>query len=465
MANFESKDIYKNFSKYAKTLFDPNKKKQFSFELCQLLFLFFDFDIYKARTKTKISKDRGKVDLQVFEALLYGFRLCVNTLYFEKGKKNDIDQLLFPSMLSKGCQKAIESSLIPGNDNKEDLRITTLDAINIHFSTFPDACGCYVCSCGFYYNIDPCGFPTTNRTFNCPDCGQKCGWGPKVVKGGASNHGMIIRPGHYRLFRDKAQKEGQMKRWHDPEENIPNLIMDDYIKKVIEPIKKRAAFGFNSVSRDYFENQNKKVRKLSLIGYRLLNLISYYHLFFNYCLGNISEENLKKYLIKNMDITKIIETDWDKLKEALQQKNIPSIQIFMNMIFKELSQLIKGCKCLTSNADRENFENRVEELITKCIKGYQIYSNKYIEENKKQLELDIDSLKALVSELVSPSESVYSEIQYPLFKYFIYTKYKSEEDMVRRMDNKEKYPLLNQLITGNPAVKKLSKSKSKETTK
>ena len=76
-------------------------------------------------------------------------------------------------MLSKGCQKAIESSLIPGNDNKEDLRITTLDAINIHFSTFPDACGCYVCSCGFYYNIDPCGFPTTNRTNNCPICGQK----------------------------------------------------------------------------------------------------------------------------------------------------------------------------------------------------------------------------------------------------------------------------------------------------
>jgi len=43
-----------------------------------------------------------------------------------------------------------------------------------------------------------------------------------------------------------------------------------------------------------------------------------------------------------------------------------------------------------------------------------------------------------------------------MFKYFILTKYKSEEDMIKRMNNKEKYPLLNQLITGNPAFKKLS---------
>ena len=58
--------------------------------------------------------------------------------------------------------------------------------------------------------------------------------------------------------------------------------------------------------------------------------------------------------------------------------------------------------------------------------------------------------------MVKPTEDVYEEKDYPLFKYFIYTQYKSEEDMVKRMDNKENYALINQLVTANPSVKKLS---------
>ena len=34
--------------------------------------------------------------------------------------------------------------------------------------------------------------------------------------------------------------------------------------------------------------------------------------------------------------------------------------------------------------------------------------------------------------------------------------FKSEDDLLKRMNNREKYPLLNQLISGNPVVKKLS---------
>ena len=120
---------------------------------------------------------------------------------------------------------------------------------------------------------------------------------------------MVIRPGHLRIFRDKVQKEGQMKRWKDPDENIPNMILEDYKKFFIDPIRQKPPFGFNSISRDIFENQNKKVRNLSNIGYRLLNFISYCHLFFSYCIGYINEENMKKYLIKNTDILRTIEID------------------------------------------------------------------------------------------------------------------------------------------------------------
>jgi hypothetical protein len=54
------------------------------------------------------------------------------------------------------------------------------------------------------------------------------------------------------------------------------------------------AFGFNEIDKGFFENQDKNIRKLSNIGYRLLNFISYCHLFYSYCLGNINQEELNK---------------------------------------------------------------------------------------------------------------------------------------------------------------------------
>ena len=457
LANFEKKDIYSKFCNYAKIIFNENKNPQFKNELCNLLFLFFNDDIYKKNTKQKISNEKGRVDLQTFEPLLYGFRFCVNSLYFEKGEKYDIKKFLFPSLLSKDCKKIIESSFIPGVDNKEDLHLITLESIQNHFNTYGDSYGCYVCSCGFYYNIDPCGFPTTNRTFKCPECRKDCGWGPKVIQGkGATNHGMVIREKHWRIFKNQAQKNSQMSRWGDPDENIPNILLDNYIKEVIDPIRKNSSFGFNTIDKDYFENHDKKIRKLSNIGYRLLNFISYCHLFYSYCIGNINKDFFDNCLIKNCSILKIIQIDWDLLKEALQEKNVSSIQIFLNIIFKDLSKLIKKCHVIKKDNDREKFEIQVEELILQSIKKYPEYSKIYSEENQKLSDSDTKSLKTLVTELVHPSSDNYTENEFPMFKYFNYTKYKTEEDMMKRMNNKERYPLIRQLILGNPDVKKLS---------
>ena len=457
LENYDSKDTYKKFSIYAKSLLSNNNKLVKNKELCNLLNLFYDSQIYLKKVKPKLLLEKGSFSNEMLEILLYGYRYCVNTL---DNSNNNGDDFLYQSLLSKNCINAIEHSLIPGNDNKEDLHLSSLETINFHFNTFGDAYGCYTCSCGYYYCIEPCGFPTTNRCFNCRNCGEKLGWAPKKYpnQGRARNHGMVIRPGHYRIFKDKEQKIGQMKRWNDSDENIPNIILADYIQKVIEPIKKKCSnsFGFNSVSRDFFEQQNKKIRNLSNIGYRLINFISYSHLFFSFCLGNISEDNMKKYLIENMNILKIIETDWNLLKDSLNQKSIKNIQIFMNMIFKKLSKLIKQCKYLNNDNERINFENQVEKLINECINNYKNYSKKYNEENQKQSELDVNSVKALVTELILPNEDVYREQEYPMFKYFILTKYKSEEDMIKRMENKNKYPLLNQLIAESPGVKKLS---------
>ena len=457
LTNFASKDIYKNFSQFSKRILMQNKKLSNNKELIQLLFLFFDCDKYYTKTKEQISDENGKIDVQVFEPLLYGFRFCINSLLIEKDEKIDRKKLLFPSLLTKDCKKAIENSLIPGNDNKADLHITTLDNIQYHFNTYPDSTGCYVCSCGFYYYIDPCGFPTTNRTFDCPKCFKKCGWGPKDKNHkneGAKNHGMVLRPGHYRIFKDQQQKTSQMSRWHDPDENIPNKLYNEYLRDVIDPIMKISTVGFNVIERDYFEKKDKKIRKLSNIGYRLLNFISYCHLFYSYCLDNIPKNVLEKYLINNCKILTIIHIDWKLLEEALKQKNV-SIQIFLNFIFKDLSKLIKKYEITKSDLVRENFEKEVEDLISLKLKNYHEYAKLYNEEIQKQSDSGINSLKTLVTEFIHPSSEKYTENEYPMFKYFNYTKYKTEQDMMERMNNNDKYPLIKQLVNDSSEVKKL----------
>jgi hypothetical protein len=311
------KDEYQNFSSYIKSLFGSNYK--LSPELKNLLYLFYDENIYNDKMRPKLVKENGTLDQQLFEMLLYGFRFCVNTI--DNSDKDNT--FLFQSFFKEGAINSIKDIYIPGIDEK--------------------------------------------------------------------------------LY-------------------------------------------INKVNKKQFLNSKKKVRNLSPIGYRLLNFITYSHLFFGYCSGYISEEDMKKCLIEDMDILEIIKKDWNLLKELLQEKNIGSIQIFMNMIFKKISESIKQCIILDEDQLKE-FENEVEEkLIKECvdIKKYTEFSEKYNEKNMEQLKLKKDYMKIIVNEIL-PINS-YEEEKYPLFKYFNLTEYKIKDEITTKIDEKEKYPLLNQLL-------------------
>ena len=54
---------------------------------------------------------------------------------------------------------------------------------------------------------------------------------------------------------------------------------------------KKSKVGFMAVRKEYFEKKDKTIRKLSNIGYRLLNFIIYSHLFYSYCIGNYKKTN------------------------------------------------------------------------------------------------------------------------------------------------------------------------------
>ena len=444
------KDEYQNFSSFIKSLLSSSF--EINSELKNLLFLFFDYDTFLGKLKPNLISSNGIINPQIFEMILYGFRFCFNTL--DKKEDDKENGLLFESILKKDCENIINKSFIPGIDDVEDLHLMTLEDVNSHFSKYPDDYGCYICSCGYYYNIGPCGFPTEQIVFDCPNCGLKCGWGKKKIAA-RGTHGMNTRPGHYRIFKDKVQKEGQMEMYDEPDANIPNKLLFQYLNEIIEPIRNKQNYGFNQITNIFFQSKNKKIRNLSQIGYRLLNFICYNYLFFSYCLDYVSEENLNKYLIKNMNILEIIELDWNLLKESLQQKNISSIQIFMNMIFKKLAKLIKKCVILNNNLEREEFENKVEKLIEECIQNYTSYSNKYNKENKNQLGLNNLDIKTIVTGLARIDEETYPESEFPMLKYFNLTKYKSKEDLLKLIDKKDNHPLLKQILLDIPEIYKM----------
>ena len=453
----EKKNIYHLFSNFTKNLF----QKDYIFKsqnMKDLLSLFYDENIYNSKMRPKLLKNNN-INQTQFEIVLHAFRFCVQTLSIRESQQNN-NILLFESLLSRNCLNNLKGTYVPGNDYVEDLHITSYEEIENHLNTLADNHGCYVCSCGYYYAIEPCGFPSRGNTSKCPVCKLDIGWGPKVVDKGYSQHGMVIRPGHYRIYKNLEQKRTCESRFGDPSENIPNKILADYKREIVDPLLKGGRKGLIILKKQLFLKIGRKIRNLSTLSYRLVHFIVYSHLFFANCMGYISDIDMKNNcLVEDMTCLEIIEKDWEIMKEILLQKGINSIQIFMNLIFIKISSLIKKWQYCLDNEPRDALENEIEAVINKCIKEYNNFCIKYTEENKNQFTFDNYDIRAIICELNPPNEKIYSKKKYPLLKYFMLTKYKSKDDFIKKLGPLNqyinKYPLLGQYLIGKPGPKKM----------
>ena len=356
----------------------------------------------------------------MFIILLYGFRYCIQSL-----KDNNIYIHLFSSNWSSILKKYF----IPGNHCQDDLHLFSLFDIEEHFSKYPSDKGCYVCSCGYYYSIDPCGFPNKEQFSNCPKCKKVIGYN---VNNNTNKLEYCIenRIGHYRIFKNDDDKNYEMNKNNITDNMVHNKSYNQYINDIIKPILEKEKPGLNKIKKELFLSTPKKIRNLSKIGYRLLNFIIYSHLFFANCLEFITNDELKKYfLVEDMTCLEIIEKNWSLLKEALYEKSINSIEIFMNLIFQELSISFNECKSFETLEERNEFEIRVDTIIKKSIENYNTYKEIYIKENFKELKLENENIKVIVNEMIEPEK--YTE-KYPLFKYFMLTKYPNLTDFMNK---------------------------------
>ena len=454
--NAKNKEGNTNFFNFAQKLF--NEKYKCNENLVKLLFLFFDENQFNKKIKKELNRN-GSIDPKLFEIILYSFRFCVQSLdALGIQKRNQINMnLLYASLLDKNCKKNLNECYIPGNEISDDMHITTLEYIEDHLNSSPDSIGCYVCSCGYYYSIQPCGFPPEGSTSTCPICKKQIGFGPRKIIVGY--HGLVSREGHMRIFKDKDQKTICMQRYGDSEENVPSMTLEEYKTKVIEPIFNKFENGLNVVRKDHFLKRDKKIRSLNELSYRILNFVIYSHLFFANCLEYIKEDDFNDCLVKEMKCIEIIEKDWYFIEDILKRKGINSIQIFMNLIFKRFSMLIKHCNYFKDSNSRNMFEKQIETLVNNCLSEYNDYSSKYLKENKNLLELDNYSMKTIINELTTPTEDVYTPEEFPLFKYFMLTKYSTRDEFIKRLGPSNvyslKYPLLYKYLLDNSDTKKL----------
>ena len=407
----------------------------------------------KIKPKLKGQTENLEVNPKQFEILLYSLRICLKTTYHNNPK-----DFLYSHIILNNEEK-IKENCLPGNNLINDHKVICFYEIEKHLKSKADNVGAYVCSCGEYYEIPPCGFPVKDEQETlCPNCKLKIGYAPKPERI-PGKHGMVIREGHYRIFKNQKQKKEQMEYHKNTDKNIPNMLLDDYKTKVIDPIIKHSIFGINQVTKIRFEQNIHKIRNLSTIGYRLLNFILYSHLFFSNCLGYIDDENMNKYTCEGLSCIEMMEIDWDLLKDALQSKGIKVIQIFMNLIFDKICKKLQNCKQIKSLEGIEKFEDEIEKLLEESYKEYEEYSKKYLELNKEALQIDKYNMKSLMLENNDVND--YNENKYPFYRLFLMTTYPTKENFIKELKKvpnyERKYPLLNSYLLVDIKEKELIK--------
>ena len=446
LSNLElNESLYQKFSSYCKNILNNIRNSSENFK--KLLFLLIDEQEFKSKIRPKILMNKGNlIDSKAYEILLYSMRFCLQTNY-NKSNKN-----LYSSLISEKCINIINKLCLPGNDESCDKIINNYYLLENHLNTKPSDYGAYVCSCGEYYGIPPCGFPI--ESYNCLNCKKLIG-GQEIKKEEIGFHKMIIRKGHYRVFKNIEDKNKEFNRFKDTDKLIPNILLSDYKTKVIDPLIKTKCYGIAKMDRFIFIQKDKKIRNLSQVGYRLLNYILYSHLFFSYCLGYLNDEFQNKYLSDDMNFIEIIKINWELLEEALFNRGITLIQIFLNFIFDKISKLLKKCPEIYTIEERNKFEDSIEKILEEAYKEYENYSNIYLNLNLKLHDLDKENLKSIILELYNPED--YPEEKYPFLKFFMITKYQSEEGFIKELKKISNYNKLYPLITSyiNPENDKI----------
>ena len=140
---------------------------------------------------------------------------------------------------------------LPGAYPANNELIDSYYEIEDHLRNQPPNFAVYMCSCGKYYTISPCGFPMIIS--NC----QKCG-----LQIGGTNHTLLRRPGHFRIFLDEQAKNNILLRWGF-DRNMPSMTLRDFKREKIDPLINIPHKGIGKISKEIINKTGNNIRNIN----------------------------------------------------------------------------------------------------------------------------------------------------------------------------------------------------------
>ncbi|ORX57745.1 hypothetical protein BCR36DRAFT_318513 [Piromyces finnis] len=373
-----------------------------------------------------------KLTPEHFEVLLYSHKWA---FICSLSKKNSV----YSKILSPTVKMDINNIYIPGGEPNNCLLIESYDQIE-KFINSGRSGAIYMCSCYSWYTIGECGRPMEKKI--CRKCGNEIG---------GIDHRLIDRQGHVRIFINDNE------RIQNNDGTRFKMLRD--LK--IEANNKRniQVKGFKKVDKSFFLDKNKIVRNISNITYRVLSFIFYSCILYNEKLEHLTKNDMKQFYLSdnNQSILSILTDIWKILIEELSNKGIDNIQCFINMIIPDISQIIsENNSGMEISKDRDNFEQKCNQIIDLAINNYRYYQKDYMTNNKTILEIEDDTIKSILQETSNinnlPSET------YPLIKYFNAADYPNYEKFFEQFNSinncVSQYPVITNYINATQEEEK-----------
>ncbi|KAG4089111.1 hypothetical protein H8356DRAFT_1007620 [Neocallimastix lanati (nom. inval.)] len=375
-----------------------------------------------------------------FEMLLYSHKLAFMCSFSQQNS-------VYSNILSPNVLHNLKAMYIPGGEPNDSLLIQSGDKINEDFQNGTTN-GIYMCSCNLYYNIGGCGFPMVTQI--CRNCG-------KLI--GGTNHKLIQREGHFRVFKDENQRRNDyyVINYHF---YVPYIVLSELMNKV-ENERRIQIRGLKRVKRNFYIDNKKKVRNISTVTYRILSFIFYSCIYADIKIGYLSTSDLEKFYYSDVNnnannnnsldnLLSVMMDNYNSLIKELKIRGIENIQCFLNLIIPKIYPvLIENDKTLQTSNERNEFEMKCNTIIEDIIENYRKNNEIYIENNKKILEIKDDTIKSIIQE-TSNLNTLSSNKNYPLINYFTVANYPSEDDFNKQFklipNRNDIYPVTTRFI-------------------
>ena len=372
-------------------------------------------------------KKAYKIDSSNIEALSVGYRYCLNEIFSENK-----EGIYYP-LYQNDNDNYIKNKYYPGSDSSDSNYWQLYSVISKHFKNKPEE-GCYVCLCkkSYYHSLSSFYQDYCELNMKCPKCSEKIG----SYKEGREIK-MIKRDNYFRIYKDKEEIEKYQKdeTMKNKIKEINYLTLEEFKMKYLDNLIKKEK-GIIITDKNSFKDDNKIIRHLSQVSYRLLNYILYSHLFFAKLITE--NEEFDKYLPNGMDWAEILNDCWMLLNNELIRENINSIEEFMQKIFSELFPILNEQKNIDNYENLVGVEEKLELIIQKIIEKFKR------EENSEQKNYTNDKYKKynIINLLKEKNTSNIQE--YPYYQYFYYSDYIDENYLNEIMKYKDvnNYPLL-----------------------